>query len=329
MASRIRVGIAGTGAYVPERVVSNDWFEEILDTNDEWIVQRTGIRERRFAAEDEATSDLCVHAAEEALRNAGITADELDLIIVATISPDYQLPSTAVLVQDRLGASKAGAFDVVAACSGFVTALHTGEAFIASGRARRVLVIGAETLSRFLNFEDRGSCIIFGDGAGAAVLMPHGECGQGEILRTSLGADGSGYQFIHMPGGGTRVPATVESVKANQHKIQLKGRETFKFAVQRMSSLIREFMEDHEPEELGLIVPHQVNRRIIDAALDRLDMTDEKVLVNIQKYGNTSAASVPVALHEAVTQDRCIPGKLVVLVAFGAGLTWGGTLIRW
>ena len=329
MPSRIRVGIAGTGAYVPEKVVTNEFFEGILDTSDEWIVQRTGIRERRFAADDEATSDLCVHAAEEALRNAGITADELDLIVVGTISPDYQLPSTAVLVQDRLGAKDCGAFDVVAACSGFLTALHTGEAFVAAGRARRVLVIGAETLSRFLNFEDRGSCIIFGDGAGAAVLMPHGECGQGEILRTNLGADGSGYEFIHMPGGGVVHPATVESVEAKMHKIQLKGRETFKFAVTRMSRLIKDFMEEHEPDELGLIVPHQVNRRIIDAALDRLDMTDEKVVVNIQKYGNTSAASVPVALHEAVTEERTVPGKLVVLVAFGAGLTWGGTLIRW
>lgn len=329
MASRIRVGIAGTGAYVPERVVTNEWFEEILDTNDEWIVQRTGIRERRYAADDQATSDLCVIAAERALVAAGVTADQLDLIIVATISPDFQLPSTAVLVQDRIGATHAGAFDVAAACSGFLTALHTGEAFIAAGRARRVLVIGAETLSRFLNFEDRGSCIIFGDGAGAAVLMPHGECGQGEIIRTSLGADGSGYEFIHMPGGGTRVPATVESVEAKQHKIQLRGRETFKFAVQRMSALIRDFLEDYDPSELGLIVPHQVNRRIIDAALDRLGMTDEKVVVNIQHYGNTSAASVPVALDEAIRAERCVPGKLVVLVAFGAGLTWGGTLIRW
>lgn len=329
MASRIRVGIAGTGAYVPERVVKNEWFEERIDTSDEWIVQRTGIRERRFAADDQATSDLCVHAAEEAMRAAGITAEDLDLIVVGTISPDYQLPSTAVLVQDRLGAKDCGAFDVAAACSGFLTALHTGEAFIAAGRARCVLVIGAETLSRFLNFEDRSSCIIFGDGAGAAILMPHGECGQGEILRTSLGADGSGYGFIHMPGGGTRMPATVESVEDKQHKIMLRGRETFKFAVTRMSQLIREYMADYDPSELGLIVPHQVNRRIIDAALDRLDMTDEKVVVNIQHYGNTSAASVPVALDEAVRAERAVPGKLVILVAFGAGLTWGGTLIRW
>ena len=329
MASRIRVGIAGTGAYVPERVVKNEWFEDRIDTSDEWIVQRTGIRERRFAADDQATSDLCVNAAEEAMRAAGITAEDLDLIVVGTISPDYQLPSTAVLVQDRLGATECGAFDVVAACSGFLTALHTGEAFIGAGRARCVLVIGAETLSRFLNFEDRSSCIIFGDGAGAAILMPHGECGQGEILRTSLGADGSGYGFIHMPGGGTRMPATVESVEDKQHKIMLRGRETFKFAVTRMSQLIREYMADYDPSELGLIVPHQVNRRIIDAALDRLDMTDEKVVVNIQHYGNTSAASVPVALDEAVRAERAVPGKLVILVAFGAGLTWGGTLIRW
>ena len=329
MASRIRVGIAGTGSYVPERVVPNSFFEGFLDTSDEWIVQRTGIRERRFAASHEATSDLCVRAAERALEAAGIDAAELDLIVVGTLSPDFPLPSTACIVQDRLGARKAGAFDVAAACTGFLTALEVGEAFIAAGRARRVLAIGAEVLSRFLDLEERGSCILFGDGAGAAVLTPYDECGQGEILKTALGADGSGYDFIHIRGGGSRRPTSEETVAGRDHFITLRGREVFRFAVARMSELIAQMLEGEDEGELGLIVPHQVNRRIIDAALDRLGMTDEKVVVNIQSYANTSAATVPIALDEALREGRIAKGKLVVLVAFGAGLTWGASLIRW
>ncbi|HED66210.1 MAG TPA: ketoacyl-ACP synthase III [Planctomycetes bacterium] len=329
MASRIRVGIAGTGSYVPERAVPNAYFEGFLDTSDEWIVQRTGIRERRFAAEDEATSDLCVHAANRALEDAGIGPEDLDLIVVGTLTPDYPLPSAACLIQDRIGAKRAGAFDVAAACTGFMTSLSTGEAFVAAGRARRVLVLGAETLSRFVDFEDRGSAIIFGDGAGAAVLTPHDECGQGEILRTTLGADGSGYDYIHISAGGSRHPPTAQTVEERKHFIQMRGREVFRFAVSHMSEMISEMLDGYDQEELTLVVPHQVNRRIIDAALDRLGMTDEKVMVNIHKYGNTSAATVPVALDEAHREGRIEKGKLVVMVAFGAGLTWGGALVRW
>jgi len=329
MASLVRVGIAGTGSYVPERAVPNEWFEGFLDTSDEWIVQRTGIRQRRFAAPDENTSDLCLRASERALESAGVDPSDIDLIIVGTLTPDYPLPSTACLVQDRLGCKKAAAFDVAAACTGFMTALHTGEAFIASGRAKRVLAIGAEVLSRVLDYEDRGSCILFGDAAGAVVLAPHDECGQGELLRSTLGADGSGYEFIHIPGGGSARPMTQQVLDAKDHTVHLRGREVFRFAVTHMSQLIQQMLEGTEPDELGLIVPHQVNRRIIDAALDRLGMTDEKVIVNIQHYANTSAATVPLALDEAVRSGRIEKGKLVVLVAFGAGLTWGGSLIRW
>jgi len=329
MASRIRVGIAGTGSYLPERAVPNSYFEEFLDTSNEWIVQRTGIRERRFAADDQATSDLSLEAARRALEAAGIQPSDLDLIVLGTLTPDYLLPSTACLVQDRLGAKNAGAFDCNAACTGFLTALHTGEAFVAAGRARRVLVIGAETLSRFVDYTDRSSAIIFGDAAGAAVLMPHEDCGQGEVLKTHLGADGSGYDFIHMPGGGSRKPPTPESLAAGDHFIKMRGREVFRFAVEHMSEMIQLMLEGEDPEELTLIVPHQVNRRIIDSALDRLEMTDEKVAINIQDYGNTSAATVPVAFDEAARAGRLEKGKLVVLVAFGAGLTWGATLIRW
>jgi len=329
MASRIRVGIAGTGSYLPERVVPNSYFEDIVDTTDEWIVQRTGIRERRFVAEGQACSDLCIEAGQKSLSAAGISADDLDLIIVGTLTPDFPLPSTACLVQHGLGANHSGAFDVASACTGFMTALSTGEAFISAGRARRVMVIGAEVLSRFVNMNDRGSCILFGDGAGAAVLMPHDECGQGEILKTVLGADGSGFDFIHIPAGGSANPPTHETIESNDHTIHLRGRDVFRFAVTHMSQLISEMMEGYDEEELGIIVPHQVNRRIIDAALDRIGMTDEKVMVNIQHYANTSAATVPIAMDEAIRAGRFEKGKLVVLVAFGAGLTWGASLIRW
>jgi 3-oxoacyl-[acyl-carrier-protein] synthase-3 len=329
MTSRVRVGIAGTGAYVPERIVPNSWFEGFLDTSDEWIVQRTGIRERRFAAEDEATSDLCVHAARRALEAAELAPEDLDLIVVGTLTPDHLLPSCACLVQTKLGATNAGAFDVNAACTGFLTALHTGEAFIAAGRAKRVLVLGAEVLSRFVDLQDRASCVLFGDGAGAAILAPHDEVGNGEILETTLGADGGGFEFIHMVGGGSRVPATQESVERREHFIRVKGRDVFRFAVARMSALIEDIVARHGADEIGLIVPHQVNRRIIDAALDRIDMTDERVVVNIQHYANTSAATVPLAFDEALRAGRVPKGKLVAFVAFGAGLTWGSTVIRW
>jgi len=323
------VGIAGTGSYLPERVVPNAWFEGFLDTSDEWIVQRTGIRERRFAAGHEACSDLCIAAARKALEAAKLAPEDLDLIVVGTLTPDHLLPSTACLVQQALGARNAGAFDVNAACTGFLTALHSGEAFVAAGRARRVLVIGAEVLSRFIDLKDRTSCILFGDGAGAAVLAPYAEAGRGEILETTLGADGSGFEFIHMVAGGSRAPATPDTLQRGEHWIRVHGREIFRFAVARMSSMIEDFVARYGAEEVGLIVPHQVNRRIIDAALDRIGMTDEKVVVNIQSYANTSAATVPIAFDEAVRAGRVEKGKLVIFVAFGAGLTWGSTLIRW
>jgi len=329
MASRIRVGIAGTGSYVPERIVPNAYFEQLVDTSDEWIVQRTGIVERRFAAEDQATSDLAVEAAQRALESAGMRAEDLDLIVLGTLTPDYLLPSTACLVQDRLGATKAGAFDCNAACTGFLTALHTGEAFIAAGRARRVLVIGAEKLTSFVDFKDRTSCIIFGDAAGAAVLTPLDECGQGEVLKTTLGADGKGYDFIHMRAGGSRRPPSAETLEKGEHFIRMRGRDVFRFAVTYMGEMVREMMEGYDPDEISLVVPHQVNKRIIEAALERLEIPREKVMVNIEKYGNSSAATVPLALDEALRAGRVEKGKLVILVAFGAGLTWGGTLIRW
>ncbi len=329
MTSRVRVGIAGTGAYVPERVVPNAYFEEIVDTSDEWIVQRTGIRERRFVADDEACSHLCIEASKRALAAAEMDPADLDLIVLGTLTPDHLLPSTSCMVQEALGAKNAGAFDCNAACTGFLTALNTAEAFVAAGRAKRVLAIGAEALSRFVDFQDRTSCILFGDAAGACVVAPHEDCGRGEILETSLGADGSGFEFIHMVAGGSRYPPTQETVERREHFIRVRGRDVFRFAVARMSDLIRDYVERYGEDEIGLIVPHQVNRRIIDAALDRIGMTDEKVVVNIQRYANTSAATVPLALDEALQEGRVEKGKLLILVAFGAGLTWGSALIRW
>jgi 3-oxoacyl-[acyl-carrier-protein] synthase-3 len=329
MSSPVRVGIAGLGSYAPARVVPNSWFEQHLDTSDEWIQQRTGIRERRFVKEDEATSDLCIHAARQALEDAGMEATELDMIVVGTLTPDQFLPACAPLVQRALGARQAAAFDVNAACTGFLTAMNCGEAFIAAGRARHVLVIGAECLSRFLDMQDRTSCILFGDGAGAAVLRPWKECRRGEILRTSLGADGEGYEYIQMIGLGARRPANPQGLLAGEHFIRVRGREVYRFAVAQMEEIVREMLEGHALSEVGAIVPHQVNKRIIDSALERLAIAPERVVVNIDRYGNTSAASVPIALDEAYRSGRLEGGKLVVLAAFGAGLTWGGALLRW
>jgi 3-oxoacyl-[acyl-carrier-protein] synthase-3 len=329
MTSRVRVGIAGTGSYVPSHVLTNSWFESQIDTSDEWIVQRTGIRERRRLAADESTSSMSIEAGKRALEMAGLKPEDLDLVIVATLTPDHLLPACSALVQKGLGATKAGAFDCNAACTGFLTAFSIAESFVAAGRARRVLAIGSEALSRFVDYKDRGSCILFGDGAGAAILTPWDDCKQGEVLRTTLGADGNGYDYIHMLGGGSTRPPTVETVQNGDHYIRVRGREVFRFAVQRMGELIEDLATGHTYDDIGLVVPHQVNRRIIDAALERMGWTDEKLAVNIDKYGNTSSASVPIALDEAVRAGRCPKEKLVILAAFGAGLTWGGALMRW
>jgi 3-oxoacyl-[acyl-carrier-protein] synthase-3 len=329
MTSIVRVGIAGTGSAVPDRVMTNDDFAKIVDTSDEWIQQRTGIRERRFVDEGQNTSHLATEAAEKAMAAAGVTASEIDLVVVGTLTADYLMPSAACLVQERLGAKNAGAFDVQSACTGFLTALDTAEAFVASGRARRVLAIGAETLSRFIDFKDRASCILFGDGAGAVVVAPWEDCEQGELLASELGADGSGYDFIHIPMGGASIPHNHKDYDAGDHFIRLKGRDVYRFAVTKMTEMIQAVTAGIDQDDVALVVPHQVNKRIIDAALERLGWSAERCVVNIDKYGNTSAASVPLALDEALTEGRINKGDLVVLVAFGAGLTWGANLIRW
>jgi 3-oxoacyl-[acyl-carrier-protein] synthase-3 len=329
MTSIITVGIAGTGSYVPQRVMSNDDFSAILDTSDEWITQRTGIRERRFVSEGECTSDLAYEAAVLALKDAGVAAADLDLIIVGTVTPDQQLPTVSCQLQERLGAPKAAAFDVGAACSGFLVALDTAASFVATGRATNAMVIGAEALSRWINMEDRGACILFGDGAGAVVLQPHAVCSQGEILKTCLGADGSGFDFIEAPHGGARVRPSDPDYDPALDNITLRGRDVYRFAVNKMTEVIEDMCADYDRDEIALLVPHQVNLRIIESALAKLEWDPERCVINIDKYGNTSAASVPLALDEACKAGRLKRGDLAVLVAFGAGLTWGGALVRW
>lgn len=323
------VGILGTGSYVPERVLSNADLEKMVDTSDEWIVSRTGIRERRIAAPEQATSDLAFEAGRRALADAGVRPEEIDLVVVATVTPDHLVPATSCIVQHRLGCVNAGAYDLEAACSGFVTALANVRALIACGTVRRALVIGAETMSRIVNYEDRGSCIIFGDASGAMVLGA--DAPRGRILDGSMGADGSGAFFMVVPAVGSRSPASVEGVMRKDHLLVMKGAETFKFAVAKFRDLVAEQCARLKitPAELKLVIPHQVNLRIIESALKKLDIEMDRIFMNLDRYGNSSAASVPLAFDEARRQGRFGPGDLVSLVAFGAGLTWSSALIRW
>ncbi|MBT9252983.1 MAG: ketoacyl-ACP synthase III [Brockia lithotrophica] len=324
----VRAGILGTGAYVPEQVLTNFDLERRMDTSDEWIRSRTGIRERRIAREDQAASDLAHPAAEEALRVAGIGPADLDGILVATTTPDHVFPSTAALLQRKLGAWNAWAFDMSAACSGFIYGLAVAASFVESGRARHVLVVGAEVLSRITDWEDRTTAVLFGDGAGAAVVGPVAE---GGFLSFVLGADGGGADLLVLPAGGSRLPASRRTVEERQHFLKMNGREVFKFAVRIMAEASEEALRRAglTKDDLDLLVPHQANYRIIDAAQERFQLPSGKVVVNLDRYGNMSAASTPVALHEAYRAGRLSPGNVVLLVAFGGGLTWAATVLRW
>ncbi|RIX51862.1 ketoacyl-ACP synthase III [Paenibacillus nanensis] len=323
------VGIIGTGKYVPENILTNQQLEQMVETNDEWIVTRTGIKERRLAAEQEATSDLAYEAAKRAIAAAGLTADDIDLIIVATITPDMFFPSTACLLQDKLGAAKAAAFDLSAACSGFIYGLATGSNMIATGMYKHVLVVGAETLSRITDYTDRNTCILFGDGAGAVVL---GQVEEGRGFKSfELGADGSGGELLRVRGGGSRLPASAQTLSEKQHYIYMAGNDVFKFAVRIMGSAAEEALAKAgmSKEDVDLLVPHQANIRIIQSALSRLNLAEEKAMINLDKYGNMSAASIPVALAEAVEQNRVKEGDCLVFVGFGGGLTWGASVLIW
>ncbi|WP_188396844.1 beta-ketoacyl-ACP synthase III [Sporomusa sp. GT1] len=323
------VGIIGLGTYLPEKIMTNKDLESIVDTSDEWIESRTGIRERRIASPDMATSDLATRAAEKALIDAGVTADEIDLIIVATATPDMSFPSTACLVQANLKASRAAAFDLAAGCSGFVYGIVTGSQFIKAGLYKKVLVVGAETLSKILDWTDRNTCVLFGDGAGAAVLAET-EAGYG-IIGAQLGADGSGGDLLKLPAGGSRNPASSETVTQKMHFVHMNGNEVFKFAVKIMGEAAIQALEHAglSANDVDCLIPHQANNRIIQSAAKRLKLPMDKVMVNVDKYGNTSAASIPIALEEAVHGGKIRQGDIVVLVGFGAGLTWASAVIKW
>ena len=320
--------IGGLGSALPARVVPNTEFEALIDTSDEWIRERTGIVSRRFAADDETTSDLAKQAAERALESAGITADQLDLIVVGTLSPDTPIPSTAVWVQRKMGIG-CPAFDVNAACAGFSYAMSTGVAFVESGAADTVLVLGAEVLSRVLDFTDRQTCILFGDGAGAVLLQPSERPG---VVGSVLGADGTAAEILIIPAGGTAMPASAETVARHDHSIRMPaGREVFKRAVVEMSSACRELLEKsgYTPDDVNLLIPHQANARIMLAVAERLGITGDRAVVDVEEVGNTSAASIPIALDRAWRSGRVHEGDLVLLTSFGAGLAWGANLVRW
>ena len=325
------VVILGTGSYAPERVVTNDEIAEIVDTSDEWIRTRTGIEKRHFAAKDENTSDMACRAAEHAIAAAQIAREEIDLIIVATMTPDMPFPSTSCLLQSKLKLPEVTAFDIQAACSGFTYALSIANSMLLSGNFKKALVVGSEKMSSILDFQDRSTCVLFGDGAGAAILALQDTSEKAGILRTICGADGSNPKILQQPGGGSALPPSPESLENRQHFLKMNGKEVFKSAVRVMGQVSIEILKQqgYTPEEIDLVIPHQANIRIIDKLAKQLDIPIEKFHNNLVRYGNTSAASIPIALDEAIRTSRLKSGNLVLLVAFGAGLTWSATLLRW
>lgn len=328
--TQIPVTIAGTGSYLPERILTNEELSTLVDTSDEWITSRTGIKERRIAAEGEFTSHMATKAAEKALEQAGISGAEVDLIIVATITPDTLTPATACYVQQNLGAFSAVAFDISAACSGFLYAMKIAKRLISDGAFKNALIIGAEKLSSFVNWEDRNTCVLFGDGAGAAVLRASAE-GEGRIIATDIGTDGAQTHLLNIPGGGSACPITLQNADQRLASLAMLGKEVFKHAVTRMKQSAETVLQRAgiAPEDVKLVVPHQANLRIIDAIADRLTVPKDRVFTNLQKYGNTSAAAVAIALDEAHRQGRFERGDNIVLVVFGAGLTWAAAAIEW
>jgi len=323
------VHIVGTGSYTPDRVLTNQDLERIVDTSDEWITSRTGIKERRISDPKTPSSFLATEAATRALADAGIAGEALDQIIVGTVTGDRTFPSTACIVQDRLGATRAHAFDVSAACAGFLYGLSIGRTAVASGTADTVLVIGVETLSRIVDWTDRNTCVLFGDAAGAVVLRSTGK--PGGILATRLHSDGSLVHLLEMPAGGSLMPPSHETVEKRLHTIHMSGNDVFKHAVRAMESVALEALEaaGRKPEEVSLFVPHQANYRIIDATARRLGFPMERVFVNLDRYGNTSSASIPLALDEARRAGRIRPGDLVEMVTFGGGFTWAAAVVEW
>jgi 3-oxoacyl-[acyl-carrier-protein] synthase-3 len=324
----LAISITGLGCRVPERVITNDELSTMMDTNDEWIRERTGIRERRIAAPDEALSDLCLPACRDALEQAGIDASELDLIIVATVTPDMAFPSTGAILADQLGAPNAAAYDLSAGCTGFMYAVAQGYGMVAAGLAQKALIVGGDVLSRILDWSDRSTAVLFGDGAGAVVLE---RVPGGGFLGFELGADGSGGPQLYVPAGGSRSPATEETVADRMHFVKMNGREVFKFATRVLVSSAQAVLAecDRSIEDVDVYVPHQANVRIIEHARQKLGIPEEKTVIDVDRYGNTSSGSIPLALADAMADGRLRPGQLVLMTGMGAGLTWGSGLIEW
>lgn len=330
MTQTYSVGVSGLGAYIPKKVLTNFDLEKMVDTTDEWISTRTGIHERHIAEKGERASDLALHASREAITNAGLTPKDIELIIVATITPDMFFPSTACNLQAKLGA-QCGAFDLAAACSGFPYALGVAEAFVRAGLYKHVLVAGSEVLSSFIDWSDRSTCVLFGDGAGAAVVSRLPEKNGHGILATYLGSDGTQADLLQIPGGGSAFPASEETLKNKMHYLKMQGSEVFKVAVRTMDVAVREVLKRAhlEIKDVSCVIPHQANMRILQAVTERLEIPLDKVFINVEKYGNMSSASTVVAFYEAVKTGKVKKGDIVVLVAFGGGLTWASTVIKW
>ncbi|HXK14016.1 MAG TPA: beta-ketoacyl-ACP synthase III [Gaiellaceae bacterium] len=322
------ISITGLGCRVPERVITNDELATMMDTNDEWIRERTGIRERRIAAPGEALSDLCLPACRDALEQAGLDASEIDLIIVATVTPDMAFPSTGAILADQLGAPNAAAYDLSAGCTGFMYAVAQGYGMLAGGLAQKALIVGGDVLSRILDWSDRSTAVLFGDGAGAVVLE---KVSGGGFLGFELGADGSGGPQLYVPAGGSRSPATEETVAEGMHFVKMNGREVFKFATRVLVSSAEAVLAEcgRSIEDVDVYVPHQANVRIIEHARQKLGIPEEKTVIDVDRYGNTSSGSIPLALADATADGRLRPGQLVLMTGMGAGLTWGSGLIEW
>ena len=324
-----RASITGIGSYLPNKVLTNYDLEKMVDTSNDWIIQRTGIKERRIVENGVTTSDIATQASLRAMEDAGVSPKDLDMIITSTITPDHIFPSTSCYIQQKIGATRACAFDILAACAGFIYALSIGQSFINSGAMKTVLVVGAECLSKITDYTDRATCVLFGDGAGAVIIQR--DPVKHKILSSILAADGSEADVLIMPGGGARNPASLESVQQRLHYIQFRGKEVFKLAINNITNLILETTRENglTLDDIDLIIPHQSNLRIIEATMEKLGLPMEKAFVNIDKYGNTSSASVPIAIDEARKEGRLRKGNIVMLVAFGGGLTWGSSVIRW
>lgn len=325
----MKAKITATAKYLPKKTLTNIDLEKIVDTTNEWILSRTGIEKRHLVEEGEATSDMCKNVAKELLKKSNKSPEEIDLILVATSTPDYPVVSTAALVQDKIGATNAWGYDIVAACTGFVYAMETGAKFVESGKYKNVIVIGADTMSSIIDYTDRNTCVIFGDGGGGVLLEPSDDdCG---VLDSLLYADGSGYQYLTVPAGGSLNPASKATVDKGMHYVFQDGKTVFKFAVKNMAEVSKEILDKNDltGKDVKLFIPHQANKRIIDAAADRCGLQSEQVLVNINKYGNTTAGTIPIALDDAVEEKILNKGDILLFAAFGGGFTWGSMLIKW